>query len=95
MTNRPPVSGFANLEELRIVGVQSADEPLLHLPLGSVALPCLQRAITGVGIETVWWAFLDEDLVNVVKRHEGYRDLALQISANADPGEVRGLLLDS
>jgi hypothetical protein len=92
MTSRPPGSGFANLEELRIVGVQSADEPLLHLPLGSVALPCLQRAITEVGTETVRWAFLDENLANLVKRHEGCRDLVLQNSTKADPGEVRGLL---
>jgi hypothetical protein len=81
MTNLPSISGFANLEGLRIVGVQSAGEPLLHLPLGSVALPCLQRAI-----KTVRWAFLDENLANLVRRHEGCRPRTSKLDEGGSGG---------
>jgi hypothetical protein len=39
-----------------------------------------------------WWPSLDEDLVNLVRRHKARRNLALQISTKADPEEVRSLL---
>jgi hypothetical protein len=92
MISWPPISDFANLEELHI-DVQGADELLPHVLLRSVVPPCLRRVIIGVGTETARWAFLDsENLANLVKGHKSYRELVLQISAKADPEKVRGLL---
>ena len=92
-----PISVFANLEELRI-SVWNADEPLsqhTHLLLRSVTSSCLQRVIIEVRKQeagSVRWPSLDENLANLIKRHKGCRNLALQISTTADPEKIRALL---
>ena len=91
MTNWTPISDFANLEELRIY-VWDADQSLSHLLLQSVTSPCLRRVLLEVEIGNILWPFLDEGLVDLVRRHKACRNFALQTSTKADPEEVRSLL---
>jgi hypothetical protein len=91
VTDWPPVSGLANLEELHIT-VQGYDESLSHPLPRSVKSSCLGRVILEVEIGAVRQPSLNENLVSLVKRHEGCRDLVLQISMKADPEKVRGSL---
>jgi hypothetical protein len=91
MTNWSPISDFANLEEL-CVGVQGFDESLSRPLLRSVKSSCLQQVILGVETGGIRWPSLDENLANLVKRHEGCRDLILRISTKADPEKVRGFI---
>jgi hypothetical protein len=48
--------------------------------------------IIEVGTEAARWAFLDENLANLVKKRTRRRDLVLQIATKADPGKIRGFL---
>jgi hypothetical protein len=96
-TDWPPISDFANLEELHI-GVSGTDEILskhTHSLLQSVTSSRLRRVIIGIRkqeIAAVRWTSLDENLASLIKRHKGYRNLALQISTKADPEKIRVFL---
>ena len=92
-SNDQPAAHFqlANLEELRI-GVRGFDEFVSHPFSPSVKSSRLRRVIVEVETGAVRWPSLDENLVSLVKRHEGCRDLVLRISTKADPEKVRSML---
>ena len=92
-----PLVNFANPEELHlrvwITGKQFIQH--VHPVLRSVVSPCLQQVaieVRGRDINLVQWSFLDETLLDLIKRHKAFGSLKLRVSARMDPRRVHQFL---
>ena len=92
----PDHINFVNLEELRVFAPIEGHPPRrIHTLIRLVTSPCLRRVVIEVNdvyFRDIEWYPLDESLVDLVKRHKAYGNLALQISTAIDPEVIGGLL---